>query len=828
MDLGTGDVRSTLARWICHLAGVLPCILLFMWPGQPVAASEFDLSPAERQAVARHPVIMLAYSPGMPPFFTYDDEVSGPQGHAVEMATLAAERAGLRLEFKRYADLVQAREATRRGEADVLGFASVDSSPTRVTAGELLPIRPMLSVDMVLAVRRDIPDISPAGNFGGYRVAVESGSGADALLRERFPAVRLHGFPTPEAALRAVGTGDADIFVGHRPVVVHYLERLLMANVQVRGAMGPGLSPLGMAVSPARPWLQAVLDKSLGSVTQRERQALAERWLPPSTLLAGPPRAVALNAAEREWVDRHGRIRIGYDASFSPITQQNELKLMGGLGADFMRLAAGKAGLTIEREEGGPFAQIYARSVVGEIDVIVGAARTSVRRQHHDFVGPFLRVPTGIVTAVTGGLPITRIEELGRGRLALLDEHFLLPQLRTRHPALQLLTFPSQAAVLDAVADGRADAGIGNLKVVNQLVDARYTGRVRVTGTVDDADSELYFAVRRDVPELSLLLRRGLDAIAPSEALAIEQRWLAPVVSPASGVELRQVLRIAAVGLALVLWLGIWAYLLRRGNRRLRSARCIEQEARELAQASLASRGRFLGYLSHELRGSLGAIGAGAAMAREDPSAPRRDRVLEAIQASAEGLQVLLEATLQYEQQLDRPMVLDPQPFDLGREWSGMLAPFELTARAKGLLFSSRLEGSQRSADGFRFDGVRLRQVVNNLVGNAVKFTREGEVAVRAGVTGEGIFELSVEDSGPGLSDDDLTTLFQPYAQGEHGRRLRQGAGLGLAIARQIVDAMGGRIEVGRSAMGGARFLVSLPLSGQADAAPAADLSSAG
>lgn len=799
------------------LAGMALSAFASASPASP-APAELRPPPAVGPGASALPGVTLALSPGLPPFFTFDDAAGGPQGYAIEMATLAAERAGLQLNFKRYGSLADATAATRRGEADALGFGSLDLQG-------LLPTRPLLSVDMVLAVRRDIPDISPASNFGGYRLAVEGASGAEVLLRERFPAARVRSFNTPAAALKAVAAGDADIFVGHRPVVVHHLDSLLIANVQVRGGVGPGLSPLGISVSPATPWLQGVLDTALASVTQRERLALAQRWLPPSTLEVSAMEAVGLTAAEREWVDRQGRIRIGYDATFAPITEESELSRMGGLGADFMRLAAAKVDLTIEREEGGPFAEVYARSLAGEIDVLVGAARTSARRQHHDFVGPFLRVPTGIVTAVADGPLVTRLEELGRGRLALLEAHFLMPRLRARHPALQLITFPTQAEVLEAVADGRADAGIGNLRVVNQLIDGGFTGRVRVTGTVADADSELYFAVRRDQPVLSQLLRKGLDAITPEEALAIERRWLAPV--EVRGVEMLQVLRIVAVGLVVLVWLGTWAWLLRRGNRRLRAARRIEQDARLLAQASLVSRGRFLGYLAHELRGSLGALGSGAAMARSEPDTAQRDRLLAAMQASADGLQSLLEATLQYEQQLDRPLVLDPQPFALAREWPALIAPFELTARAKGLLFSSRLDGADQLDGDPCLDAVRLRQVLNNLVGNAIKFTREGEVAVRARVR-DGVLRLTVEDSGPGLSADDLETLFEPYAQGEHGRRLRQGAGLGLAIARQIIDAMGGRIEAGASSCGGAQFTVSLPLRGMPQATASASLAPAG
>lgn len=813
MNQGAGRLRVRLAGAACR-AGLACALLWCLAVGQAVA-QHLHLTEAETRWIADHPVVKFGWSSGLPPYFTFDAGAAEPQGYAVEVMGLALERAGLRATYRRYPNLPAAFDAVRRGEVAGVPFVS---TPADAAAGDLLATRPMIAANMVLAVRRDIPDISPTAEFGGYRVAVENASGADQLLRHRFPGARALRYDTPEAALRAVASGDADLFIGYSHVAVHYIESLLLANVQVRGMLGPGLSPLGPGISRDQPVLHAILDKAMDSITQRERAQLAARWLPPEVGVDRERPKVALLPAERDWVDRHGRIRIGYDASFAPITAQTDMSELRGLGADFMRLAAGKVGLTIESESGGSFAEMYRRGVGGDLDVLVGAARTSARRSHYDFVGPFLRVPTGIVTASNNGLLVTRLDELGRRRLALLDEHFLLPQLRTRYPSLQLLTLPTQDAVLEAVADDRADAGIGNLKVVNQLINDHYTGRVKVTGTVPDADSELYFAVRQDRPELTRLLRKGLDAVTEDETIEIERRWL--VATPEPGVAMPQVLRIVGVGVAVVLWLGSWAYLLHRGNRRLRVARQIELDARQLAEAAAASRGRFLGYLSHELRGTLGAIASGAAMAKTDLPAATRDRMLDAINASAEGFQSLLETTLQYEQQLERPMVLQPEPMDLVAQWAQMLAPFELSALAKGLTLHARLDGAEALTQLVLLDASRLRQVVNNLVGNAIKFTHQGEVSVAGRVTGSGAgrrFDIVVEDSGPGLSAEDRSTLFQPYAQGAQGQRLRQGAGLGLAISRQIVDAMGGRIDVGDAAAGGARFTVSLPLVVQRD-----------
>jgi two-component system, NarL family, sensor histidine kinase EvgS len=794
------------ARTWCHrLAAVIGLAAAFCLPAmaQPQPpASALRLTDAERAWVAGHPVVRVGTSPGLPPYFTFDANAVRPQGYVIELMDLLAERTGLRFDYQRSPSQAVLMETVARGELDAAAFTPAPADGQ----GAFLHTRPMLGANMVLAVRRDISDVSPATEFGGYRVAVEAASAADGLLASRFPGAQVQRYDSAEAALRAVASGDADLYIGYRHVAVHYIEKNLLANVQVRGGFGPGLTALGPAVRRDLPLLHAVLDKAMASVTQGEQAQLARRWLPDDA--DGVPNGAVLTDAERRWVDAHGRIRVGYDAAFAPITLRNDLTQLRGLGADFIRLATGKVGVTIESETGGSFAEIYQRGLKGDIDVLVGAARTTQRRQDFDFVGPFLRVPTGIVTRSPDGPLITRLGEVGHLRMALLQDHFLIPQLSSRYPAIQLLTFPTQEGALQAVAEGRADLAIGNLKVVNQLINDGLTGRVRVTGTLSDADSELYFAVRRDLPELSHLLRKGLDAVSASEAADIERRWL--LGSGTLSMSREQAVRLGALLLAMLLVLLTWLLLLRRGNRRLRMARQIERDARRLAEDSTAARGRFISYLTHELRGTIGAIGTGAQMLKENLPPERRQRLADAISESAEGFRSLLETTLQYEQQLERRVELQLAPTEFAALWSQVIAPLELSAQGKGLGFRATLEAD--SAARVLIDAQRLRQVVNNLVGNAIKFTREGEVTVQGRLKGEGSavqLELDVCDTGPGLTDEDRLRLFQPYAQGVQGQKLREGAGLGLAITRQIVEAMGGRISAEAAPGGGAVFRVS-------------------
>jgi two-component system, NarL family, sensor histidine kinase EvgS len=784
-----------------HLRALFGMALL-LWAGL-AAAQALELSPAERAWIQANPVLRVGVAREYPPYYFVPPEPARPHGFVIEMIDLWGERLGMKVDIRRFESNDDAVRALQAGQIDMLPYAFPQP-------GNALLTLPVFAGNQVLVARRDLPDISATDNFGQYRVAAVEGTPAAALLAARFPQAKVQLFVGPEQALRAVASGTADLFVGYQQVVVYHVEKSLLANLVIRRNLGPGNAAIGPTVRRDAGQLRGVLAHAIDSVTAADRSALATRWLPAGTLTAVPGEMALLTPAEREWVGRQGRIRVGFDASFSPISSVGDLADAQGMGIDYLRLVASKTGLLIQREVGASFAEVYAQGVAGELDVVVGLVRTPQRRSDYEFVGPFSRVPTAIVMRDDDASLITETREFGVRKVALLKQHFLIPELMARHPGIQLLELERQDQVLTALAEGAADVALGNLKVVNELIERRFGGTLRITGTVAGGDSELYFGVRRDHPELTQILRKGLDAVSDAEATAIAQRWLVVNVQP--GVPWRKLL---AWGGPLLLALLVGMALLWRSQRKMAEARAIEARGRRLAEDSAASRGRFLAYLSHELRGTLGAVASGAEMAKTHQDPAFHDRLLDAMAESMRGLGQVLESTLAYEQTLVKPLQLQTEAQSLSVLWTRMTAPGELAAHQKGIAFDSRYEAGDETV---MVDGPRLQQVVTNLLHNAVKFTASGSV----GIVGRWVdedeaeaassFEIAVTDSGPGMSVQELEHIFEPYAQGAAGERLRQGVGLGLAISRQIVAAMGGTLQAHSTPGQGSTFVVRVPL----------------
>jgi signal transduction histidine kinase/FixJ family two-component response regulator len=234
--------------------------------------------------------------------------------------------------------------------------------------------------------------------------------------------------------------------------------------------------------------------------------------------------------------------------------------------------------------------------------------------------------------------------------------------------------------------------------------------------------------------------------------------------------------------------------------------------ARERAEAANRAKSIFLANMSHELRTPLNAILGFSSIMRSDPQLHGDlHRYLDIINRSGEHLLGLINDVLEMAKIEAGRVELNNAPFDLGGLVRDVTDMMVLRAQEKGL----QLTVDQSSAFP-RFiigDEARLRQVLINLVGNAVKFTASGGVTVRLATreNRRGHLIIEVEDTGPGIAPEDQQRIFQPFTQlgDQHDNR---GTGLGLTITRQYVEMMGGTVEVTSTRGVGSIFHIELPL----------------
>jgi signal transduction histidine kinase/CheY-like chemotaxis protein len=308
------------------------------------------------------------------------------------------------------------------------------------------------------------------------------------------------------------------------------------------------------------------------------------------------------------------------------------------------------------------------------------------------------------------------------------------------------------------------------------------------------------------------------ESICLASGLKLDAEWMAYTIGGFTFLILTATMLLSAYDARLSSAIAGGAEKLRQANeqleRRVRERTEELRQSRDAARAGSQAKSAFVATMSHEIRTPMNAmIGMLELLGYSKLSADQRE-MLSAARESSQSLLALIDDILDFSKIEVGKLEIHAEPCSVARLVEGVNATFKHVASAKGLLFSQRIDPALWPAH--LVDPSRLRQVLTNLVSNAIKFTHEGTVGLEVKVLethpAHQSLCFSVHDTGIGMGTETQRHLFEPFQQGESDTSRRYGGtGLGLAISRQLVERMGGRIQVTSTERVGTRVTVTLP-----------------
>ncbi len=549
------------------------------------------------------------------------------------------------------------------------------------------------------------------------------------------------------------------------------------------------------------------------SLLRLTSRAIFPGWFGRGLLLLALPAAAGaaplmLTSAQTHWLAEHPVIRLASDPQWPPFSFPDSDGCACGLDVDMLHLVEKQLGRTFGCVAVGSWSEALRRGQAREIDVLTGTARTARREVDFIFTTAYIQQSMGIITR-TGEPFMASMGSLAGRRIATVADYAITDSLRRDHPAFQLVLAPSMEAALRLVSGGDADAVITDLVNANYLIKSRGLMNLKIAG-IADYKFELHYAVRRDWPELVGILDAALASIEPVDKQRIIDSWVK--VDYADVVRWDMVWRVlmwvTAAALAIV---SVVFWHNHRLRRELMERRRVERELR-LAHDRLEhlneEKTKIINMAAHDLRNPL--TGVMLSLDLMDPENPAECRgVARDIKASARHMVQLISDLLDVQMLEAGHRRLREENTDLAAILRAVLDEYRPAAHQKRIALNARVAVDLPMV---HIDAGAVRQVWDNLVSNALKYSPAGsEVAVTLNLLG-GVVRLEVRDSGPGITRAEMPLLFTKYKRlSARPTGGESSIGLGLSIVKQLTEALGGRVWCESDFGRGATFIVELP-----------------
>ena len=513
-------------------------------------AQALSLTPEEQAWIRENPVLRVSATTDWPPFEFVDDEGSY-RGISVDLLRHIATQAGLELAPQpgEWPDLYR---QLRDGSLDVA--PALQSSPERREA--LLFTRPVVNFPHALFGPAGDAPLVDMNELVGRRVAVERDYYIHEYLMTEYPDFDLVVVENSLQALLSVARGDAGAYIGNVAVSSYLIDQNVLAGVRMGGYADIGDLELSMAVRRGAEPLVSILNKGIASLTPEFKRSIINRY----TVV---PTTVVLNEEERAWIKARPVIRLGVDPEFAPFEYVDEDGTYRGIAPEYIALLNERLGLNMEVVHTESWSDAVEQMHLGNLDVLPCLGVSSERLGFMDFTEPYISfhrvVITRLDTPFVGGL-----SDLAGVRVAVQRNTSHAAYIEA-HRSVIPVYFDSFQDTLAAVTQGELDYAIGNAATTAYWSRKFGMTNLKLAVPLDGAMETLHFGVRKDWPELTAILNKGLASITEEEALAIRRVWMD--VDVEAGIDMRRVWQVALGILAILVPLLL---LISFHNRRLR------------------------------------------------------------------------------------------------------------------------------------------------------------------------------------------------------------------------------------------------------------------
>lgn len=523
--------------------------------------------------------------------------------------------------------------------------------------------------------------------------------------------------------------------------------------------------------------------------------------------------AINFSTDEFNFISNHPVIYIGVDPKFVPFEFIDQDGNYQGIAAEYLALISERTTIRFEVVADLTWEEAFDKALNGEIDALPAIGKTSEREQHFLFSEPYYYFKRVLVTRADDKA-ISGMEDLA-GLTVAVQKNSSHHSYLLDYPNIYLSLYNSVDAALAAVASGSERAFIGNLATSHYIIRSHGIPNLRLISFEAEKQQALYFACRKDYPELISIFNKALKTISESEKQAINKKWIDLNTELDYGPFVRVLL---IVGSLIAVVLGVSFFWNVRLSKEIAKRKIIQKDleiAKQEAEAANEFKSRFMARMSHEIRTPLNAITGMSYLLKKTSLTLTQRMYIDRITQVSSNMLNIINDILDYSKIEANKVVLENISFSMDQIIQDVVNIVSYKIEEQEITF--KLTKDPLIPNWFFGDAKRITQVLLNVVNNAAKFTNKGEVALNIRLLAkEGDhyhLSFTVKDTGIGMSEEQIQKLFKPFTQGDSSITRRfGGSGLGLSIVKNLVDLLGGEIQVYSTPGEGSTFIINFTL----------------